>query len=75
MTEVIMDICTQEQAQVRIKIESGDGVSITTHYELQEATICWLVQDENEPPMLYVYADPDIEEPTHKIDLSSLFDN
>jgi len=73
--ETILDICTQEHAQVRIRVEQMDGVVITTQDEPQESVIAWLMQDKGKPPMLFVYADPELGEASHKIDLSALFDN
>lgn len=70
--EMIADIHTSKDKHCHVKLEVDDGLLITTHYEQQECAICWLMEEEGEPPKLIVYADPESEEPTHTIDLSAV---
>jgi hypothetical protein len=67
-----LNISTHEKPAF-IAVEQVDGVAISVDRRDFNAAIAWLVWDKHEGPALYVYADVNSEEATHRIDLSEHF--
>jgi hypothetical protein len=65
-----LNIATGNKTKTLIKIEGLHGVGILSGDGL--TPVAWFVHDDHDVPALYVYADPQSEEPTHKINLSKV---